>query len=88
MSNIAGKAYAMNVIMPMEAWLTIVQRYIVTLCASLFNQFEFVQQQWTKYGGSFGAGNDTDPLIGLRRPRRKFVIPADAAGPHLPFICA
>jgi hypothetical protein len=28
MSNIAGKAYAMNVITPIKPWLTIIQRYI------------------------------------------------------------
>jgi hypothetical protein len=60
----------------------------MALCASLFNQFEFVQQQWVHYGASFNAGNDTDPLVGLRRPGAKFVIPADPAQDHPPFICA
>jgi Dyp-type peroxidase family len=60
----------------------------MALCASLFDQFEFVQQQWMQYGGSFNAGNDTDPLVGLRRPGAKFVIPADPAGSRPPFICA
>jgi len=56
----------------------------MALCASLFNQFEFVQQQWVHYGASFNVGNDTDPLVGLRRDGAKFVI----AGEAKPFICA
>jgi hypothetical protein len=35
MSNIAGKAYGMNVITPMKPWLTIVQRYIFILARAL-----------------------------------------------------
>jgi len=60
----------------------------MALCASLFNQFEFVQQQWVHYGASFNVGNDTDPLAGLARPGKKFVIAGDAAGGAAPFICA
>jgi Dyp-type peroxidase family len=60
----------------------------MALCASLFNQFEFVQQQWVHYGASFGAGNDTDPLTGLRRPGAKFVIPAEPGQSTPPFFCA
>ena len=33
-------------------------------CASLFRQFEFVQQQWLQYGLDFNAGNDTCPIVG------------------------
>jgi Dyp-type peroxidase family len=60
----------------------------IAICASLFRQFEFVQQQWVQYGSSFNAGNDTDPLVGLRRTGAKFVIPADPAEDKAPFICA
>jgi Dyp-type peroxidase family len=60
----------------------------IAICSSLFRQFEFVQQQWIQYGSSFNSGNDTDPLVGLRRPGAKFVIPADPAGDTPPFICA
>jgi Dyp-type peroxidase family len=60
----------------------------IAICSSLFRQFEFVQQQWVQYGSSFNAGDDTDPLVGLRRPGAKFVIPADPAGDKAPFICA
>ncbi|HKM63006.1 MAG TPA: hypothetical protein VJY39_11005 [Acidisphaera sp.] len=54
-------------------------------CTSLFRQFEFMQQQWVQYGSSFGLGNDTDPLVGLKREGAKFVIPAASGAP---FICA
>jgi Dyp-type peroxidase family len=60
----------------------------MAICASLFRQFEFIQQQWVQYGASFNVGNDTDPLVGLRREGAKFVIPADAAKGETPFICA
>ena len=58
------------------------------LCSSLFRQFEFIQQQWVNYSGSFGAGNDTDPLTGIRTGEAKFVIPADEKKNGSPFICA
>jgi Dyp-type peroxidase family len=58
----------------------------MAVCASLFGQFEFVQQQWVNYGASFNSGNDTDPLAGYKREGAKFVINADA--PAVPFICA
>ncbi len=60
----------------------------IAICSSLFRQFEFVQQQWVQYGASFNVGNDTDPLVGMRRPGAKFVIPADPAKGEAPFICA
>jgi Dyp-type peroxidase family len=60
----------------------------MAICASLFRQFEFVQQQWIQYGGAVNAGNDTDPVIGLRRNGAKFVIPAQPNGAGTPFICA
>jgi Dyp-type peroxidase family len=60
----------------------------MALCASLFRQFEFIQQQWVHYGASFNVGNDTDPIGGLRRAGAKFVIPADPNKGGAPFICA
>lgn len=60
----------------------------IAICSSLFRQFEFIQQQWVQYGASFNVGNDTDPLVGLRRDGKKFVIPADPAAGEAPFICA
>jgi Dyp-type peroxidase family len=60
----------------------------MAVCASLFRQFEFVQQQWVHYGASFNLGNDTDPIAGLRREGAKFVITTDGARGESPFICA
>jgi deferrochelatase/peroxidase EfeB len=57
-------------------------------CASLFRQFEFVQQQWMQYGLDFNSGNDTCPIVGNHFEAAKFVIPADPAGDKPPFICA
>jgi deferrochelatase/peroxidase EfeB len=59
----------------------------IALCASLFRQFEFVQQQWFQYGLDFNAGNDTCPLIGNHGPDAKFVIPGDPAAGTQPFVC-
>lgn len=57
----------------------------LALCASLFRQFEFVQQQWMNYGLDFGAGSDTCPLIGNHGDDAKFVIAADPATGKPPF---
>jgi Dyp-type peroxidase family len=50
-------------------------------CASLFRQFEFIQQQWMNYGLDFEAGNDTCPLVGNRAQPTKHVIPGGGANP-------
>lgn len=61
----------------------------LAVCASLFRQFEFVQQQWMQYGLDFNVGNDTCPLIGNHDGvESKFVIAAGSASGALPFICA
>jgi deferrochelatase/peroxidase EfeB len=57
---------------------------LLAVCASLFRQFEFVQQQWLNYGLDFNAGNDTCPLVGIHDANAKFVIPAAPGG--APFI--
>jgi deferrochelatase/peroxidase EfeB len=68
---------------------------MLILCASLVRQFEFVQQQWINYGLDAGAGSDTCPIVGNHSdgapgdkngPKAKFVVPADPASGHLPFI--
>jgi hypothetical protein len=59
---------------------------MLTLCASLARQFEFVQQQWLNYGLDFGLGNDTCPLVGNHAPDARFVIAADPASGNPPFI--
>jgi Dyp-type peroxidase family len=56
-------------------------------CASLFRQFEFVQQQWMNYGLDFGAGNDSCPIVGNHGAGARFTISSpDPAQP--PFIAA
>lgn len=62
----------------------------LAICANLFRQFEFVQQQWMQYGLDFNAGSDTCPIIGNHPPEQdpKLVIttdPKDASA--RPFIC-
>jgi deferrochelatase/peroxidase EfeB len=59
---------------------------MMSVCASLFRQFEFVQQQWINYGLDFNQGGDTCPLIGAHGEGAKFVIPAPAGSAHAPFI--
>ena len=56
-------------------------------CASLFRQFEFVQQQWMNYGLDFNAGNDACPIVGAHAPGARFVIPAPDSG-KTPFIAS
>jgi Dyp-type peroxidase family len=73
----------------------------LALCADLFRQFEFVQQQWVNYGLDARAGSDTCPIVGNHSQgadtadpearkrnglRAKFVVPADPKGDKPPFI--
>ena len=63
----------------------------LAICADLFRQFEFVQQQWMQYGLDFNAGSDTCPVIGNHIPQdgAKQVIVADPNAPGArPFITA
>ncbi|MGH6799804.1 MAG: hypothetical protein ACRECZ_00040 [Methylocella sp.] len=67
---------------------------MLIVCAGLFRQFEFVQQQWINYGNDSRAGNDTCPIVGNHSdgtgsehgPKAKFVIPADPASGQPPFV--
>jgi hypothetical protein len=62
---------------------------MLVVCANLFRQFEFVQQQWINYGLDANAGNDTCPLVGNHSadvPKAKYVIPADPASGRPPFV--
>jgi Dyp-type peroxidase family len=58
-------------------------------CASLFRQFEFIQQQWLQYGLDFNGGNDRCPILGnrVKDENHKFVIASDGADGSSPFIC-
>ena len=60
----------------------------MAICASLFRQFEFVQQQWIQYGLDFNVGNDTCPVIGKHEEGAKFVIASDPDTGKPPFVCA
>jgi Dyp-type peroxidase family len=59
----------------------------VALNASLFRQFEFVQQQWVEYGNDARQGNDKDMLIGNHGGRGKFMIQGTDDPANPPFIC-
>ncbi|MGY2996922.1 Dyp-type peroxidase [Mesorhizobium sp. URHB0026] len=52
---------------------------MMAICASVFRQFEFIQQQWMSYGLDFEAGNDSCPLTGNRAQSDKHVIPGGPA---------
>lgn len=59
----------------------------MAVCANIFRQFEFVQQQWIQYGLDFNAGNDTCPIVGNHGADAKFIIASDPASGDPPFIC-
>jgi deferrochelatase/peroxidase EfeB len=59
----------------------------LAVCANLFRQFEFVQQQWVQYGLDFNAGSDACPIVGNHDTESKFVIAAKPTGDGAPFIC-
>ncbi len=73
---------------------------MLIICADLFRQYEFVQQQWINYGLDARAGSDTCPSSAIIRrrgyadeearrrngPKAKFVAPADPASGCPPFI--
>lgn len=54
--------------------------------ASIFRQFEFVQQQWLQYGLDFNQGNNTCPIVGRHDRHGQFLVPADPATGQLPFL--
>jgi Dyp-type peroxidase family len=60
----------------------------MALNASLFRQFEFVQQQWIEYGNDAKQGNDKDLLTGNHDGRGKFVVQGTENPSNPPFICA
>lgn len=61
---------------------------MLIMCASIFRQFEFVQQQWINYGLDFNAGNETCPMLGRHEDNAKFVVTADKDSGNPPFIAA
>jgi Dyp-type peroxidase family len=59
----------------------------MALNASIFRQFEFVQQQWIEYGNDARQGNDKDLLLGNHGGKGRFVIQGDTDPKNPPFIC-
>jgi len=59
----------------------------MALNASLFRQFEFVQQQWIEYGNDARQGNDKDMLIGNHGGCGKVMIQGTADHDNPPFLC-
>ena len=54
--------------------------------ASLFRQFEFVQQQWIQYGLDFHQGNNTCPMLGNHNHHRRHTIPSDPKSGKPPYV--
>src|SRR5215475_8198779 len=59
----------------------------MALNASLFRQFEFVQQQWIEYGNDAHQGNDKDVLLGNHGGNGRFIVQGTADPGNRPFIC-
>lgn len=59
----------------------------MALNASIFRQFEFVQQQWINYGNDFKLSNEKDPLIGNQNGSEHMIIQGQSADKP-PFFCA
>lgn len=59
----------------------------MALNASLFRQFEFVQQQWVEYGNDARLGNDKDMLLGNHEARDKHMIQGTEDPRNPPFVC-
>jgi len=54
--------------------------------ASIFRQFEFVQQQWIQYGLDFNQGNNTCPLLGDHSVHTRHTIPSDPKSGKPPYV--
>ncbi|MFK7869683.1 MAG: Dyp-type peroxidase [Roseobacter sp.] len=54
--------------------------------ASLFRQFEFVQQQWIQYGLDFHQGNNTCPMLGDHSHHTRFTVTSDPKSGKPPYI--
>jgi Dyp-type peroxidase family len=59
----------------------------MALNASIFRQFEFVQQQWIEYGNDARQGNDKDLLLGNHEGKGRFVIQGSNDPRNPPFVC-
>jgi Dyp-type peroxidase family len=59
----------------------------MALNASLFRQFEFVQQQWVEYGNDARLGNDKDMLMGNHEGHDRYTIQGTEDPNNPPFVC-
>ncbi|MDW4498775.1 peroxidase [Sulfitobacter sp. D35] len=59
---------------------------MMVVAASLFRQFEFVQQQWIQYGLDFNQGNDTCPMLGNHEVHKRFTIQSDPKSGKAPYV--
>ncbi|WP_422375469.1 Dyp-type peroxidase [Roseibium sp.] len=59
---------------------------MLIMCASLFRQFEFVQQQWIQYGLDFHQGNNTCPLLGRHDRHKRHTIPENPESGKPPYV--
>lgn len=59
----------------------------MALNASIFRQFEFVQQQWIEYGNDSHLGNDKDLLTGNHDGTGKFMVQGSTDPRNPPFLC-
>jgi Dyp-type peroxidase family len=59
----------------------------IALSASLYRQFEFIQQQWIEYGNDAHQGNAKDVLMGNHGGKGRFVVQGTADPKNPPFIC-
>ncbi|MEL6601341.1 MAG: peroxidase [Pseudomonadota bacterium] len=58
----------------------------MVICASIFRQFEFVQQQWIQYGLDFNLVNNTCPLLGDHTHHTRHSIPSDPKSGRPPYV--
>lgn len=59
----------------------------MAICANIFRQFEFIQQQWIQYGLDFNQGNNTCPILGNHSIHKRHIVPSDPSTGKPPFIC-
>ncbi|MEO0975324.1 MAG: peroxidase, partial [Pseudomonadota bacterium] len=58
---------------------------MMVIGASIFRQFEFVQQQWIQYGLDFNQGNNTCPMLGNHDVHTRHTIPSDPKSGKPPY---
>jgi len=59
---------------------------MMMICANIFRQFEFIQQQWIQYSLDFRAGNNTCPMVGDHSVHKRHVINSDPKSGKPPYV--